>query len=119
MEISNSKLVSTKLQQIAKLACEDPNRVLTSLAYYIDVNFLKEAHRLVRKNGAVGVDGVTATRYAVNLDSNLEDLLNRFKSGKYKAPPVRRAYIPKGEGKMRPLGIPTFEDKILQIQKMI
>jgi group II intron reverse transcriptase/maturase len=70
----------------------------------------------VRKDGAVGVDGQTAEEYAKNLESNLESLLNRAKSGDhYRAPPVRRVQIPKGDGsKTRPIGIPTFEDKILQ-----
>ena len=85
-----SEEVSTKLRRIAELAREDPNRALLSLANRIDVNFLKEAYRRTRKDGAVGVDGQTAEDYAANLDANLEDLLNRFKSGRYFAPPVRR-----------------------------
>ena len=113
-ESSISVEVSTKLRQIAKLASEDPNRVLLNLAHHIDVNFLKEAYRRTRKDGAVGIDGQTAANYAKQLDANLEDLLNRFKSGKYFAPAVRRTYIPKSDGKPRPLGIPTFEDKVLQ-----
>jgi group II intron reverse transcriptase/maturase len=61
------------------------------------------------------VDGQTAQEYAVNLEGNLQSLLDRFKSGSYKAPPVRRVHIPKGDGKAtRPIGIPTFEDKVLQ-----
>ena len=72
------------------------------------------AYQLTRKDGAVGVDGVGAAEYEENLESNLEDLLNRMKSGRYKAPPVRRHYIPKADGTQRPLGIPTFEDKVAQ-----
>src|SRR5262249_54427931 len=68
-------------------------------------------YRLTRKDGAPGIDDVTADDYAINLDANLLDLLDRIKSGHYKAPPVRRAYIPKTDGSRRPLGIPTFEDK--------
>jgi group II intron reverse transcriptase/maturase len=76
---------------------------------------LREAYRLTRKNGAVGVDGQTAEEYENNLEENFKSLLERLKSGTYKAPPVRRVYIPKGDGKKkRPIGIPTFEDKILQ-----
>ena len=63
---------------------------------------------------AAWIDGVTAQAYARNLRANLTDLLDRMKSGRYQAPPVRRAYIPKGDGTHRPLGIPTFEDKVLQ-----
>ena len=89
--------------------------VWTTLAHHIDLELLKEAYRLTRKDGAVGIDGKTAKEYEVNLEENLQDLLNRFKSGTYKAPPVKRVYIPKGDGKRtRPIGIPTFEDKVLQ-----
>jgi group II intron reverse transcriptase/maturase len=86
-----------------------------SLAHHIDIEFLFEAHRRVRKDGAVGVDGQTAREYEANLEENLRSLLNRFKSGLYRAPAVRRVHIPKGDGsKTRPIGIPTFEDKVLQ-----
>jgi len=87
----------------------------TSLGHHIDVTLLREAYRRTRKDGAVGVDGQTAKAYAENLEGNLQDLLDRLKSGAYHAPPVRRVYIPKGEGRRtRPIGVPTFEDKILQ-----
>jgi len=114
-ETSISDNVSTKLQRIAQLAREDPKRKLLSLAYHIDIEFLREAFRRTRKDGALGVDGRTATEYAADLEANLESLLNRFKSGRYYAPPVRRTYIPKGDGRTkRPIGIPTIEDKVLQ-----
>lgn len=106
--------ISTRLQQIAELARRD-RRVLTTLAHHIDIEFLREAYRRTRKDGAAGVDGETAVTYAKDLDENLRGLLDRFKSGTYWAPPVRRVHIPKGDGsKTRPIGIPTFEDKILQ-----
>jgi len=73
-----------------------------------------EAYRTTRKDGATGVDGITAADYAENLEVNLLDLLDRIKSGRYRAPPVRRTYIPKADGSQRPLGIPTFEDKVAQ-----
>jgi group II intron reverse transcriptase/maturase len=75
---------------------------------------MKEAYRLTRKDGAPGIDGVTADDYATNLEANLLDLLDRIRSGRYIAPPVRRTYIPKADGSRRPLGIPTFEDKLAQ-----
>lgn len=108
--------VSTRLQRIAQLAREDRGRALVSLAHHIDLDFLREAYRRTRKDGAPGVDGQTAAAYEENLEENLQNLLDRFKSGSYKAPPVRRVYIPKGSSpsKKRPIGIPTFEDKILQ-----
>ena len=73
-----------------------------------------EAYRLTRKDGAPGIDGVTAADYEVNLEANLSNLLERIKSGRYRAPPVRRSYIPKADGSQRMLGIPTFEDKLAQ-----
>lgn len=114
-ETSGSGPVSTKLERIAKLAREARQMVLTTLSHLIDVEFLTEAYRRTRRDGAPGVDGRTADDYAQDLEGNLADLLERFKSGTYEAPPVRRAYIPKGDsGKKRPIGIPTFEDKVLQ-----
>jgi group II intron reverse transcriptase/maturase len=88
----------------------------TSLAHLIDMSWLREAYRRTRKDGAVGVDGQTGEDYAVDLESNLRSLLDRAKSGTYRAPPVRRSYIPKAGSatETRPLGIPTFEDKVLQ-----
>ena len=87
----------------------------TSLSHHIDMDWLREAYRRTRKDGATGVDGQTAKDYEVNLEENLRSLLDRAKSGeRYKAPPARRAYIPKGDGGIRALGIPTFEDKVLQ-----
>ena len=114
-EMSRSDNISTKQGQIADLAREDPERQLSSLAKHIDLDWLKEAYRRTRKDGAPGVDGRTAADYAVNLEENLRDLLDRAKSGRYFAPSVRRVNIPKGKGKeTRPIGIPTFEDKVLQ-----
>ena len=112
----NSNSVSTKRQRIAKLAKQSPKMGFTSLAYMMDIDWLKEAYRLTRKNGAVGVDGQTASEYEEDLERNLRSLLDRAKSGSYKAPPVKRVYIPKGGSstETRPIGIPTLEDKILQ-----
>jgi RNA-directed DNA polymerase len=87
---------------------------LSSLHHIIDLEWMKEAYRLTRKDAAPGIDGVTAVDYATNLEANLLDLLDRIKSGRYKAPPVRRTYISKTDGSRRPLGIPTFEDKVAQ-----
>jgi group II intron reverse transcriptase/maturase len=106
--------VSTKLQRIAELARKAPQMAIRTLAHHIDVEFLHVAYQQTRKDGAVGVDDQTAADYAVNLEGNLRSLLDRFKSGAYYAPPVRRVEIPKGDGTTRPLGIPTFEDKVLQ-----
>lgn len=106
--------VSTKLQRIAELARQAPRMAFTGLSHHIDVEFLREAYRRTRKGGATGVDDVTGAEYGRNLEANLGSLLDRFKSGVYRAPPVQRVHIPKGDGKTRPIGIPTFEDKVLQ-----
>jgi hypothetical protein len=96
------------LQRIAKLAEEMPNAVLTTLSHHIDLEWLREAYRRTRKDGALGVDGQSAAEYAENLEGNLQALLDRAKSGTYRAPAVRRVQIPKGDGKQtRPIGIPT------------
>jgi RNA-directed DNA polymerase len=114
-ETQGSRSVSTKLERIAELAKRRPTEALNTLAHHIDLEWLKEAHRLTRKDAAAGSDGVTAKAYANALEDNLRALLDRAKGESYRAPNVRRVYIPKGNGpEMRPLGIPTFEDKILQ-----
>lgn len=112
----NSNDVSTKQQRIATLAKQSPEMGLTSLAYLMDIDWLHEAYRRTRKNGAAGVDGLTAADYEQSLERNLQSLLDRAQSGRYIAPPVKRVHIPKGGSKTetRPIGIPTLEDKILQ-----
>jgi group II intron reverse transcriptase/maturase len=112
----NSENVSTKQERIAALAKQSPQMAFTSLAYLMDIDWLKESYRRTRKDGAVGVDGVTAEEYEQDLEDNLQRLLDCAKSGTYRAPPVRRVHIPKGGSstETRPLGIPTLEDKILQ-----
>jgi len=107
--------VSTKQRRIAELARIHPNVSFSSLSYHIDLRWLYEAYERTRKDGAVGADGQTAEEYAKDLGANLKSLLERAKSGTYRAPPVRRVHIPKGTGdETRPIGIPTFEDKVLQ-----
>ncbi len=108
--------ISTKRRKIAELAKKTPKLALTTLAHHIDVDWLREAWRRTRKSAAAGIDGVTAEQYEADLEANLESLLERFKSGRYRAPAVLRVHIPKpGAGKRtRPIGIPTLEDKILQ-----
>ena len=106
--------LSTKRQWIAELARSKRGQALTLLHNHIDLEWMKKAYELTRKDGATGIDGVTANDYEANLQGNLLDLLDRIKSGRYKAPPVRRTYIPKADGSQRPLGIPTFEDKVAQ-----
>src|SRR3954471_10383775 len=107
--------ISTRQQRIATLARQSPQAAFTTLAHHIDIDWMFEAYRRTRKDGASGVDGQTATDYAADLEGNLRSLVDRAKAGRYEAPPVRRVHIPKGTGsETRPIGIPTFEDKILQ-----
>ena len=112
----NSDTVSTKQQRIAELAKQSPQMGFTSLAYLMDLDWLREAFRRTRKDGAVGVDGQTAAAYEQDLERNLRSLLERAKSGTYRALPVQRRYIPKASTPTedRPIGVPTLEDKILQ-----
>jgi RNA-directed DNA polymerase len=114
-ETQSSMDISPKLKRIAKLAKDKPGVALLTLAHHIDMNWMREAYRRTRKDGATGVDGVNAEEYAKQLEGNLQSLLDRAKSGTYRAPPVRRVHIPKGDGvQTRAIGIPTFEDKVLQ-----
>jgi group II intron reverse transcriptase/maturase len=110
------EIISTRQEKLAELGRIEPKRILTTLAHHIDEVWLREAYRRTRKDGAVGIDGVTAAQYEADLEANLKSLLERFKSGRYRAPAVRRVHIPKpGKAKKtRPIGIPTLEDKVLQ-----
>lgn len=109
------KTISTKTEWIAALAKQIRDKPLTSLSQHIDVAWLREAYERTRRDGAAGIDGQTMAEYGAELEKNLEQLLDRAKSGQYRAPPVRRVHIPKGDGrKTRPIGIPTAEDKVLQ-----
>ena len=109
-----SLTVSLKLYQLREQAKQHPERVFTTLHHLVDVDFLREAYRRTRKDAAPGADKVTAEDYAKHLESNLESLYKRYKEGNYVAPLVRRVWIDKEDGSQRPIGIPAFEDKVLQ-----
>ena len=108
--------VSTRQQRIAELAKLNPQMGFTSLNHHLSLSWLLEAFWSTRRDGAPGVDGQTAADYEADLVANLRSLLERARSGTYRAPPVRRVHIPKGSDpkETRPIGIPTLEDKILQ-----
>jgi len=106
--------VTTRLQRIAELARTQPKRVFNSVSHCIDLDWMREAYRRTRKDGVAGVDGMTAKAYENNLEQNLHALVCRVRDGSYRPAPVRRAFIPKEGGKLRPIGIPTFEDKVVQ-----
>jgi len=114
-----SGTVFTKRLRIAKLARTAPDMAFTNLAHHIDMEWMLAAHARTRKDGATGVDGQTAEEYEVNLESNLQNLLDRAKSGTYVAPPVRRVHIPKAgsPNETRPLGIPICRSYCTSFQK--
>ena len=96
------------------VAQQHPDEALTALNHHLDLNWLAEAYRQVRKSAAPGVDGQTVAEYGENLTENLRELIARAKSGRYRAPLLKRAYVPKNEKEDRPIGLPTVEDKVLQ-----
>jgi group II intron reverse transcriptase/maturase len=116
MGTSSLNDISTRQEKIAQRSRQSSSLVWTTLAHHIDLPWLQEAYRRTRKDGAVGVDGVTAQAYEAALEANLTELLGQLKTGSYRAPAVRRVHIPKegAQGKTRPIGIPTLADKVLQ-----
>ena len=108
-DIPRSESISTRQQTIATRARQALELSFTSLHHHIDLAWLHEAYRGTRKDGATGVDGQTAVAYAEHLEANLQDLLDRAKSGRYRAPAVKRVHIPKGDGSTtRPIGGPDL-----------
>lgn len=108
------RTVADQLQRIAELVERAEGRPFTTLAHHVNVDWLREAATRTRSDGAPGVDGQTGKEYQANLEDNLQDLDRRIRSGTYRPPPVRGVEIPKADGKTRPLGIPTYEDKVFQ-----
>lgn len=106
--------VKTRQEHIAHIAKKYTGSPLTTLSHHLDRLWMGEAFRQVKKDSAPGVDGVSVEAYAQNLETNLADLLERAKSGRYRPSPVKRAYIPKNEKEMRPIGLPTVESKVLE-----
>ncbi len=113
-DTQGSPTISTKLQRIAKQAESNPEMVFNNLYHLLDFDFLVEAYSRTRKSSAPGIDRITAKKYAENLVGNLRDLHERLRSHRYKAPPVKRVWIDKEGGRKRPIGMPAFEDKIVQ-----
>lgn len=107
--------VQTSLQAIAKKASEQPGYRFRDLFRLLDEEMLRDSWRYIRKNAASGVDQVSAAEYEQNLEGNIHQLVDELKRKRYRAKHVLRRYIPKGNGKLRPLGIPATQDKLLQI----
>ena len=107
--------METKLERIAEIARTRPNERFTSLIHLINEESIKASHKEMRTGKATGVDKITKEIYEENLDANVKDLIIRMKRQAYKPQDVRRVYIPKpGSDKLRPLGIPAYEDKLVQ-----
>ena len=111
---STAKQVSPKLLEVMERAKQNPQMRFFSLAHLIDEEALKRAYGRIRKDAAVGVDGVTKEQYGQELESNVADLHSRMKTMRYGHQPLRRVHIPKEKGKTRPIGISSVEDKIVQ-----
>ena len=107
-------IMCTDIDRIAELAREDPKRQFYSIAHLMTVEKLYEAFRSLRKNASAGIDGVTYAEYATNAEENVRQLHRRLVAGKYQVQPLRRVFIPKENGKQRPISIPSLEDKIVQ-----
>ena len=106
--------MSPELRQVAERARREPDGQFHSLAHLLDKGALARAYGRLRRNAAVGVDGVTKEMYGQDLWGNLENLIERLKAKRYRHQPIRRVHIPKDNGKTRPLGISAFEDKMVQ-----
>ena len=102
------------LDRVRQVAERDRDARFTALLHHVDIDSLREAYRDINLKAAAGVDGMTWEAYGENLEANLRDLHRRLHSGAYRAKPVRRAYIPKADGRQRPLGVASLEDKIAQ-----
>ena len=107
--------LQSSLERIRQAACQDKGLRFTALWHHVyNIDRLREAYCGLKQKAAAGVDGETWEHYGVDLDQNLKDLSERLKRGAYHAKPVRRVYIPKPDGRQRPLGVPTLEDKLVQ-----
>ena len=106
--------VSSGLDRVRQVARQDRDVRFTALLHHVSIDRLREAYRAISPNAAPGVDGVTWRDYGLDLEANLRDLHARVQRGAYRARPARRVFIPKADGRFRPLGVAGLEDKILQ-----
>ena len=107
--------LQSKLERIRQAARRDKKLRFTTLWHHVyEVDRLREAYFTIKRKAAPGIDGETWEHYGEDLEENLRDLSDRLKRGAYRAKPVRRVFIPKADGRQRPLGVPALEDKIVQ-----
>lgn len=113
--IQGRERMQSALERVRQRALKDKKLKFTSLMHHITaIDTLREAYYSLKRDAAAGIDGQTWRPYEEDLEENLHDLSGRLKRGAYRAKPVRRTYIPKADGKQRPLGVPVLEDKIVQ-----
>jgi retron-type reverse transcriptase len=106
------------IERVRQAARGDSKQRFTALLHHVyDVERLRAAYKVIRHGAAPGIDGETWQHYGENLEGNLRDLSARLKRGAYRAKPVRRAYIPKADGRRRPLGVPTVQTYCVGIQQ--
>jgi RNA-directed DNA polymerase len=106
--------VSSELGRVREVARRDKEARFTALLHHVSLGRLRAAYWAIRPQAAPGVDGVTWAEYGQDLEANLRDLHVRVQAGRYRAKPSRRVYIPKADGRQRPLGIASLEDKVVQ-----
>src|SRR5213594_2699305 len=103
------------LERVRQAAERDRKQQFTALLHHVyDIERLRTAYHALKRDAAAGIDGETWGHYGESLEANLQDLAGRLKRGAYRAKPVRRAFIPKADGRLRPLGVPALEDKLVQ-----
>ena len=113
-DASTSGIMSPELLKVAERAQQEPTGRFHALAHLIDVPALERAYHRLRKEAAVGVDGITKEQYGQELERNLQDLHARLRSQQYRHQPIRRVHIPKDQGTTRPIGVSAVEDKLVQ-----
>ena len=107
--------METKLERIADKSAHEVRPIFTSLYHLLNEELLSQCHKELDGKKAVGIDEVTKEKYNLNLEENIRNLVSKLKRKAYKPKPVKRVYIPKANGRMRPLGIASYEDKIVQL----
>jgi RNA-directed DNA polymerase len=111
---SAGQRVSSDLDRVRQVARGDGDVRFTALLHHVSVDRLRESYRAISPSAAPGIDGVAWRDYGVDLEANLHDLHARVQGGAYRASPTRRVFIPKADGRLRPLGVAALEDKIVQ-----
>lgn len=112
---TQSRTIATSaLDRVRHVAKRDRNAKFTALFHHLTIDRLRMAFMALRRNAAAGVDGVTWSDYRANLEENIQDLHGRLHRGAYRAKPSRRVFIPKADGRQRPLGVASLEDKVVQ-----